>query len=150
MRTLPGVPVSLSWTCGWLNPIPPLSFFFFSFSSCREGSVEAVLASLASHPEQLVHTDSLGRNALHWAADGGHLDLVLLFLGRDASLVHAKDKDGCTPLHYACLCDYDAIAKAMIDNGADPEEQDKEGLCPRSIAPSFCIGKARDDKDDKK
>ncbi|KAI1724510.1 ankyrin repeats (many copies) domain-containing protein [Ditylenchus destructor] len=110
------------------------------------------------------YEDDSGRLAIHWAASGGCLPIVELFLGADASLVKKIDDSGWTPLmisasagrfdvvrylftfaetnvnhrnhngqsclHYACSKNHEAIARLLIDNGADVNAQDKYGASP--------------------
>jgi ankyrin repeat protein len=53
------------------------------------------------------------------AAKKGDVAAVKRLLGIDAALVGARDKDGATPLHCAAWKGHAAVAKALLDAGAD-------------------------------
>ena len=58
-------------------------------------------------------TESPAKEIL-WAAENGKLSEVeRLFLG-DPMLIHAKDKDGYTPLHRACYNDHEHIVDVSL------------------------------------
>ena len=59
------------------------------------------------------------------AAGGGDLAKVEELLGRDRSLVDARDATGSTPLHRAAWKGHLALAQALLDHGADPNRQDR-------------------------
>lgn len=70
----------------------------------------------------ILSMDSKGRTALHLACLQRHADVVLLFLSRiDAhqdesfeSIVHARDKEGCTPFITGCASGSMAVLNAFI------------------------------------
>uniref|UniRef100_A0A8R1DG65 LEM domain-containing protein n=1 Tax=Caenorhabditis japonica TaxID=281687 RepID=A0A8R1DG65_CAEJA len=48
--------------------------------------------------------------------------------------VNAPDRDGATPLHFACVHDNVAMAQLLLTFGADPASSDKLGRTPYSVA----------------
>jgi ankyrin repeat protein len=63
------------------------------------GVVRVLLQYIGIHGLQ--ETDNKGRTALHWAASGGHAELVA-FLLKDGAQVNRKAYDGATPFITAC------------------------------------------------
>ncbi|BES92832.1 unnamed protein product [Nesidiocoris tenuis] len=55
---------------------------------------------------------------LLWAAEHSVVEVVRKLVEQNPALVHAKDKDGYTPLHRACYNDHVDIAKYLLMNGA--------------------------------
>lgn len=74
-------------------------------------------------------TDKLGRNILHYAAEGGSIEVLKLLLTIDEllPLLESKDKEGATPLLLAFqLNDLEACAH-LIEAGADPSTTNQHG-----------------------
>lgn len=44
-----------------------------------------------------------------------------------------KDDDGQTPLHYAVVCEREAIADYLVKHNADPDLKDDDGSSSRDI-----------------
>eukprot|EP01126_Amoeba_proteus_P004977 TRINITY_DN1163_c0_g1_i4.p2 TRINITY_DN1163_c0_g1~~TRINITY_DN1163_c0_g1_i4.p2 ORF type:complete len:120 (-),score=34.47 TRINITY_DN1163_c0_g1_i4:133-492(-) len=98
-----------------------------------EGNIEKVKTFLFQDLEGVLNfKDELGRTGLHWAADGGNLELTELFLNSGAR-VNDQDVDGQTPLHYACTCGHERIIQILLQHGADPKISDMEGQTPLQI-----------------
>lgn len=55
---------------------------------------------------------------LHWAAQGGHLDVCVLLLERGAR-VNAEDDDGTQPLHMAAKHGFSDVCMLLDNRGAD-------------------------------
>ncbi|EDO35910.1 predicted protein [Nematostella vectensis] len=70
--------------------------------------------------------DKNGLTSVHWAADGGHDDLLLWML-KDGAQVDLEDTyNGWTPLmRVACLSGNDEVAEVLIAKGADVNRTDK-------------------------
>ena len=47
-----------------------------------------------------------------------------------------KDNEGQTPLHYAVMCDREAIAEYLVKHNADTYSKDNDGSSPRDICES--------------
>jgi ankyrin repeat protein len=89
-------------------------------SAAQHGDVEEVrrLLNVGYQPNEF---DDLGKTPLHYAAEGGHLQVIELLIASGAD-VNANDERviGNTPLRQvAANCSYE-VAKILIDAGADP------------------------------
>ncbi|XP_065912767.1 myotrophin-like [Dysidea avara] len=67
-----------------------------------------------------------GRNALHYAADYGHTD-VLEYLISKGGLVDLADKHGITPLLAAIWEDHESCVKLLLDKGANKNGKSPDG-----------------------
>ena len=63
-------------------------------------------------------TDHLGRSALHFAAAGGHTDLVVWLLDVDLDILDYQDREGSSALSLACRYAHGLIAKHLVDANA--------------------------------
>ena len=63
---------------------------------------------------------------LHWAAVGGHKDVVELLLAHGAE-VNARYSDGYTPLHYAAANGHKDVVELLLANEADVNAKDEHG-----------------------
>ncbi|XP_065172795.1 ankyrin repeat domain-containing protein 49-like, partial [Atheta coriaria] len=54
-----------------------------------------------------------------WAAEHGHLDIVIKIIEEHPQLVNTKDKDGYSPLHRACYSNHIDIVDYLLLHGAD-------------------------------
>ncbi|XP_051779756.1 fibronectin type 3 and ankyrin repeat domains protein 1 isoform X1 [Erpetoichthys calabaricus] len=75
--------------------------------------------------------DRTGSTAMHWAADGGHIN-VIRFLINDSCKVDSKDNGSLwTPLmRVSALSGNARVASLLIQAGADVNVQDKDGKTP--------------------
>jgi ankyrin repeat protein len=70
------------------------------------------------------HDGALARAMLK-AANSGDVAAVEELLGRNRSLVAARDATGSTPLHRAAWKGHLEVARVLLANGADPNLQDR-------------------------
>jgi len=71
---------------------------------------------------------------IHAEAEDGNLDKVKSIVDKDPSSLHAKDKDGCTPLHLAAQEDQYEVVEFLLSCGADPQAKDNDGETPLQLA----------------
>ena len=100
--------------------------------ACRRGDVESLRRAANFGPLDLRLADECGRTALHWAADGGHVEVgaALIKMGAD---VDAVDDDGQTALHYAATCERAEMCRLLLESGADPDAEDADGDTPNAL-----------------
>ncbi|XP_053312157.1 ankyrin repeat domain-containing protein 50-like [Spea bombifrons] len=100
----------------------------------HEGPVKALLAAGARADQ----ADAEGRTPLMAAAYMGHRSVAELFLDAGAD-INWRDSEGRTALSVACLCvpagqDYPELVSLLLEHGADPELEDKDGVTPLLVA----------------
>jgi len=77
--------------------------------------------------------DEKGRGLLHGAAISGQDDMVHLLLAKGLN-PNSVDKNGATPLHDGSRNDEWAVARTLIDAGADASLKDYAGRTPWTVA----------------
>jgi len=96
-------------------------------SACKNGDARRVKALLESGKGDVNARDSeFGSSPLHWAAGGGHVEIMEMLLAKGAN-IEAKDKDGMTPLHAAAAKGQAAAVKLLLDKGADVNSRRNDG-----------------------
>ena len=100
--------------------------------ACRRGDVAALQRAASFGPLDLSFKDECGRTALHWAADGGHVDVAIALIKMGAH-VDAVDDDGQTALHYAATCERAETCRLLLESGADPDLPDADGDTPSAL-----------------
>ena len=68
-----------------------------------------------------------GKTPLHWAAAGGHTDIVKLLLDAGAD-TDVEDEYGVTPLFLAASKGDTYMVKLLLDAGADMEVKEKMAI----------------------
>ena len=62
--------------------------------------------------------DDIGKTALHWAAQEGHVEIIRVLFSRNCP-IDIRDKSGLTALHDAAACGQTEAVVELIKNGAD-------------------------------
>lgn len=92
----------------------------------------AVLAGCGMSPKEM-------RRAVHAAAEAGDAALVAKIVKKVPELAgHRRGSDGRTPLHLAAS---EAVAKLLLDAGADPSAGDQNGNTPLHTATSADVAR---------
>lgn len=102
----------------------------------KKGDASALNEALASNPLWSSFTDMNGRTLAHEAAEWGHsacLD-ILKAAGADLS---PRDNMGQTPLHRSLIRERDSASQWLINNGADINMKDQQGVAPILLAARF-------------
>jgi len=71
----------------------------------------------------------VGRTALYFACENGHLEVARLLLDHGADTQQAT-KSGSTPLHSACEQGHEEVARLLLDRGANKEKASIRGCTP--------------------
>jgi hypothetical protein len=71
------------------------------FNAVRSGEAEKVQSVLERHPESAMSRDADGATALHYAAENGHQEIVVLLLDAGADINALDARFGATPAGWA-------------------------------------------------
>jgi cytohesin len=108
-------------------------FFAEIFDASTHGDLAAVKELLKEDSHSAFLTDNERNTPLHYAAGGGHLEVVKLLLA-DGADVAAKDYGGAMPLHYAAYGGHMDVAELLLANKADINAKDLNGQTPVDCA----------------
>src|SRR6266702_2234908 len=100
-----------------------------------KGDLARVQVLLKENPGLISSDDKTGETTLHWAANGGHKDVVDLLLA-DGARPDARDDSGYTPLHTAAYNGRTDVADLLLSNKAHIEARDSSGFTPLTCAAS--------------
>ena len=81
--------------------------------------------------------DSHKNTILHMAINTNSVKFVerVIYLTKNTSIINSQNKYGDSPLHFACGYNVSGIVKLLLDNNADPNQQNyEENLAPIHIA----------------
>lgn len=93
-----------------------------------------VLASLLAYPAlEIDRANQNGETALMLAAIKGKLDWVKKLVARGAAI----NREGWTPLHYACSGPDDGVAVWLLAQGADIDARSPNGTTPLMMASRY-------------
>src|SRR5260370_5280048 len=99
-----------------------------AFEACLVGNLPRAAAFLDKEPNA-IRGDKLGWSLLHAAAYSGNVDLVKLLISRGAvvdAIATTKYKN--TPLQTAMLTGQGAVARVLVEAGADVNHKQWEGF----------------------
>ena len=85
---------------------------------------------------QLVHKDKEGWQAIHWAAQFGHLEMVEYLCSKavaSISMDEIKADDGTTPMHCAAEVGHLPVVKFLIKNGFKAAPRNKKRQTPKML-----------------
>lgn len=93
----------------------------------RKGDTQQLVVRISEDNRLIRIKDYNGRTVLHWAASGGHKDLVQRLL--EFPGVEVNDRDDCkwTPLVIAASAGHEAVVRLLIGAGADVNSCTEQG-----------------------
>lgn len=97
--------------------------------SAADGRADSVKQSVESDPKLVRTTDASGYTPLHYAATGGHTDVIEVLLDAGAD-VNARGSRGETPLLLAASKGNVEVVELLIDNGADVNQPGSDKRTP--------------------
>ncbi|MDD9899834.1 MAG: ankyrin repeat domain-containing protein [Alphaproteobacteria bacterium] len=93
----------------------------------RVGDVDIIRALLNAGADVHSRNNASYRTALMETVMRGQHEAADILLQHDASIVHDRDQDGCTPLHLAMIGGDDVFVEKLLKAGADPESKKSYG-----------------------
>lgn len=106
------------------------------FTAVRENSLRALDSLLASPQTQVDNVNAKGETPLMLAAIRGSLPAVQALVKRGA----AVNRQGWTPLHYACSGPDNGVAAFLIAQGAEINARSENGTTPLMMAARYGAG----------
>ena len=97
--------------------------------SALKGDLERVKALLSEDPGLVNAPGGNGKAPLHWAAQGGHVEIVEFLIERGA-VVDSQNVADETPLHYAAALGHNEVVKLLIEKGASLDPKTRFGETP--------------------
>ncbi len=99
----------------------------------KNGDLEQIKVLIKKDPGLKKSKDNRNCTLLHFAANGGHMELVRYLLSEGAD-INAQDLDGDTPLHWVTYKPKPAVAEILIKNGADLNIKNRNRRTPIFVA----------------
>jgi Ankyrin repeats (3 copies) len=112
------------------EPVP----FTVKFEHGRSVSIDQVLPSTIARPRPPNSDDYPENSPIHRAAKTGSLDAARALIQADPALVNARNAFGVTPLYLAAGANQPAVAKLLIEAGADINAKSSVGQSPLAAA----------------
>jgi hypothetical protein len=114
------------------DPLPaqPLELLHYF---CQKGDLAGAMDTYGKSSGLLNKPGTSGNTALHWAAHGGHTQLVetLAFEGADVTVVNSV---GDTPMHLAAWCGHAKVVEVLLRFHAKDSVKNKAGKYPSDLA----------------
>jgi ankyrin repeat protein len=101
--------------------------------AAQQGDVERVKALLVDGAD-VNASQGDGMSALHWAAVGGHTDMVGVLLYAGANTEAVTRLGAYTPLHLAGRYGHGSVVAALVEGGASPNAIASTGVTPLHFA----------------
>jgi len=97
------------------------------------GNIAEVKRLARADNSQINKQDEEGRSALHFAVDRGHEELARVLVAELHFNVDIQDREGQTPLSYACNTEQSNLILLLLAHGANPTMEDNDGETPLSL-----------------
>lgn len=102
-------------------------------SALMYAALKGQLALAAKLIQRQADVNKTGWTPLHYAATGGHVELIRLLLDHHA-FIDAESPNGSTPLMMAAQYGSTGAVKLLLEEGAEPEQRNQQGLTPMDFA----------------
>jgi len=103
------------------------------FEAARNGDLETVKRIFRTSRGLLV-MDEQGATPVHWAAFGGHVNVLEYLLDNLGFPPNDRNRDNVTPLHWAAYNGHRSAVDFLISRGAGIEARDSGGRTPLLVA----------------
>jgi acyl-CoA-binding protein len=97
------------------------------------GNIAEVKRLARADNSQINKQDEEGRSALHFAVDRGHEELARVLVAELHFNVDIQDREGQTPLSYACNTEQSNLILLLLAHSANPTIEDNDGETPLSL-----------------
>lgn len=84
-------------------------------------------------------TDNMGKTALHYAVEKGHMKMVKILIECLEADVNIQDFDGNTPLHIACRNKSTDLISVLLQSGAKVDIRNKKRFSQKDIAVRYSL-----------
>ena len=107
------------------------------FAACSNGELNIAVSLVRELGVDVNATDNDEWTPLHFAAFGGHHEVIRVLVKELGSDVGAKTLEGRTPLHLAAQCGHDEVVRVLLEElGADVHAKDGNGFTSLHLAAS--------------
>ncbi|XP_048583461.1 protein S-acyltransferase 24 isoform X2 [Nematostella vectensis] len=98
---------------------------------CRDLVAQNGVKILSEHDEK-------GHTPLHWAALGGHIEILKFFINCGSDVNKPSKADyGPYPIHWACVGGHIMAVDLLLQNGANIDSTDNKGCTPLIISAQY-------------
>lgn len=98
----------------------------------QSGSLRGTKLLIDANPDCVHVLDGENQGPAWFAAEGGHADILRLLIAHHVDL--ETPSDGQFPIHQAAWCGHEKVVELLLQNGADPDPVNDNGVTPLWLA----------------
>jgi ankyrin repeat protein len=103
--------------------------------ACLVGRVDAVKMIISKWNIKDLNTkNSQGFSPIHYATQGGNIELLNLLVKEYGSKIDIKDLEGNAPIHFAIIHNHKSLIEPLLKLGSDLNEKNNKGQTPLHLA----------------